>query len=99
MDASLAVGLLFIILVVLLPFLLAIITGYEAPTSFRESLQRCVQGTLTGCVMMAGMNFGRVGADFGQWYWETLLVIPVMVALQLSIDYLAMRREAKRTTI
>jgi hypothetical protein len=49
--------------------------------------------------MMAGMNFGRVGSDFGQWYWETLLVIPLMVALQLSVDYLAMRREAKRTTI
>lgn len=99
MDASLAVGLLFIVLVVVLPFLLAVITGYEAPASFGESVQRCVQGTLTGCIMMAGMNFGRVGSNFDKWYWEMLLVIPVMAGLQLSIDYLAMRRQAKRTTI
>ncbi|OYX47274.1 MAG: hypothetical protein B7Y97_12640 [Sphingomonas sp. 32-66-10] len=99
MDASLAVGLLFIVLVVVLPFLLAVISGYEAPASFGESVQRCVQGTLTGCIMMAGLNFGRVGADYDQWYWEMLLVIPVMAGLQLSIDYLAMRRQAKRTTI
>ena len=99
MDLSWGIFLLFIILVVLLPFMIAVFTGYEAPRSFGESLQRCAQGALTGSIVMTGMNFGRVGFDLDRWYWETLLVIPALIALQLLIDWLAIRQNAKRTTI
>jgi len=99
MDMMSVIVVLFIALVVLLPFLLALITGYETPASFGESLRRSTQGVWGGCIAIVSSNLGRVGLDFTQWYWGLLLVIPPLIALQLFIDWLAMRREAKRTTI
>jgi hypothetical protein len=98
-DIAWLLFLLFVFLVVLVPFILMVITGYETSASFHESLKRSGQGAQTGFFVIIGMNLGRAGLDWGQWYWDTLFGIPAGVALQLLVDWIAMRKEAKRTTI
>lgn len=99
MDVSSAIGWLFISLVVFLPLVVGIFTGYEASASLTESARHCLGAASRGSIVIAILNLGRVGLKFDQWYWETLLVIPIFCAVQLTIDWLVIRHDPARRTI
>jgi hypothetical protein len=86
--------LLFFLLVVIVPFVVYLVTSYEAPPSFKASLRSVAALVLvTGAVHMVYGYFSQ-----GVWDWGFLGAIAVAAPVMLGVDWLVLRSGRSRET-
>jgi hypothetical protein len=98
-DPMLAIAILFLLLVVVVPYAIAIITGYETPASLSEAFRQRLRFAALFCLGTALANLVSYGMALGKWHWAQMVAILIGAPLAIIVDLIALRRRDKRTTL
>jgi hypothetical protein len=98
-DPMTALAILFFLLVVGVPYAIAVITGYEPPASLSEAFRQRLRFAALFCGGTALANLAWHGMAFERWHWEQMVAIIIGSPFAIFIDLIALRRRDKRTTI